>query len=104
MWPVCPTPPLGNPSPSYPTDWPTKGTGLPPHWPPTPPHRLTGHPSPAYPGLPFGASLPSPTDWGAPTDLRERPSPYPTFPTPYLPSRPPLFLPDPPPNLPDPLF
>ena len=30
--------------PTSPTDWPTKGTGLPPHWPPTPPHRLTGHP------------------------------------------------------------
>ena len=42
MWPVCPIPPLGTPTP---TDWP-----------PTHPHRLTGHP--------FGAHYPHlPTDW-----------------------------------------
>jgi len=42
--------------PTSPTDWPTKGTGLPPHWPPTPP--------PHFPGLPFGAHyLHLPTDW-----------------------------------------
>ena len=87
--------------PTSPTDWPTKGTGLPPHWPPTPPHRLTGHPSPAYPGLPFGASLPSPTDWGATHWPKGEAIPLPHLP--HLPD-PPLFYPTPPPTYPTPIF
>ena len=51
-------------------------------------------PSPAYPGLPFGASLPSPTDWGATHWPKGEAIPLPHLPdfpqlTPRLPPTPP---------------